>query len=104
MMSVLDDTTRRLRTSELHDPGVTFNIFICNEPWRMWLYSQRFDASIGAVADNWLTRNIYLREADVAANRLSRPTAGWPMPTCDRSLTSSRMRRLTSCSRGYSGG
>jgi hypothetical protein len=73
MASVLDDATRRLSTSELHDPHVSFDIFICNEPWRIWLFSQSFDASIGAVSDNWLTRNIYLREADIAANRLIPP-------------------------------
>jgi hypothetical protein len=73
MASVLDDATRRLNTSELHDPHVTFDIFICNEPWRMWLYSQSFNASVGAVSDNWLTRNIYLRESDIAANRLIPP-------------------------------
>lgn len=73
MASVLDDATRRLSTSELQDPNATFDIFICNEPWRMWLYSQQFNASIGGVADNWLTRNIYLREADVASNRLIPP-------------------------------
>ncbi len=70
---VLDDATRRLSTSELYDPNVTFDLFICNEPWRLWLYSQSFNASIGAVTDNWLTRNIYLREADVASNRLIPP-------------------------------
>jgi len=73
MASVLDDATRRLSTSELHDPQIGFDIFICNEPWRIWLFSQSFDASVGAVTDNWLTRNIYLRESDIAANRLIPP-------------------------------
>jgi hypothetical protein len=70
---VLDDATRRLRTSELHSPDQRFRIFICNEPWRMALYSQRFSSAMGGVADTWLTRNVYLRESDIANNRLIPP-------------------------------
>jgi len=73
MAGLLDDATRRLSTSELHDPNSTFDIFICNEPWRIWLFSQSFNASAGGVSDIWLTCNIYLRESDIAANRLVPP-------------------------------
>ncbi len=71
MARVLDDSARRLRTSELYDARATFRIFICNEPWRMWLYSR--NAALGGSADTLVTRNIYLREADIAANRIVPP-------------------------------
>ena len=68
---VLDEAGRRLRRSDLHDPRAAFRIFICNEPWRLWLYTRSFD--IGGSTDTLLTRNIYLREADIAAGRLMPP-------------------------------
>lgn len=70
--AVLDDATRRLRTSELFDPAAEFRIFICNEPWRLWLFSR--STAVGGSADPLFSRNIYLREADIAANRLIPPT------------------------------
>lgn len=66
---VLDDATRRLRTSRLYDPQAPIRLFFCNEPWRMRLYTGK----VGGVADILLTRNIYLREADIAANRIIPP-------------------------------
>lgn len=71
--TVLDDATRRLRRSELYDPAQRFRIFLCNDDWRLALYSQHFSSRMGGLADDWLTRNIYLREADIAANRLIPP-------------------------------
>lgn len=72
MARVLDDVTRRLRTSDLHDPDAVFRIFICNEPWRMAIYTR--STVIGGSADTFLTRNIYIREADIASNRLVPPS------------------------------
>ncbi len=71
---VLDDVTRRLERSELVDPAQRFRIFFCNEDWRMALYSQRFSSAPGGIADTWLTRNIYIRRSDIAANRLVPPS------------------------------
>jgi hypothetical protein len=68
---VLDDAARRLRSSELHDPGATFRLFICNEPWRLRLLAR--NASIGGSADTLFTRNIYLRQADPRSNKLIPP-------------------------------
>ncbi len=73
---VLDDATRRLRTSELYQPTQTFRVFICNSSWRLALYSQRFSAQMGGQADTWLTRNIYVREADIARNSIHSPGPG----------------------------
>lgn len=71
MVAVLDDANRRLRTSDLHDPRAQFRIFICNAPWRLWLFSR--STAVGGAADAVLSRNIYLREADIAGNRLIPP-------------------------------
>ncbi|MBJ7311694.1 hypothetical protein ACFOLJ_01890 [Rugamonas sp. CCM 8940] len=74
--SVLDDTTRRLRTSELYKPDWTIRVFFCNANWRMWLYGGHFTSKIGGGADTILTRNVYLRSSDIAANRLNAPDGG----------------------------
>jgi hypothetical protein len=72
MAAILDDAERRLARSELYDPEAEFRIFICNEPWRLFLLTR--STQIGGSADPVFTRNIYLREADVAANRLVPPS------------------------------
>lgn len=71
---VLDDVTRRLERSELYSRSQRFRIFFCHESWRMALYSQHFSSAPGGTADGWLTRNVYIRRSDIAANRLFAPT------------------------------
>lgn len=73
---VLDDVTRRWRTSPLYAPTTPARIFICNEPWRMWLYGMHFSTRFGGVADVWLTRNVVIRAADIEANRIVPPGLG----------------------------
>lgn len=72
--AVLDDATRRLRTSSLHDRNTPVEIFFCNEPWRMWFYGRGFSASLGGAADVWLTRQVFIRASDIPANRIHTPT------------------------------
>ncbi len=69
--AVLDDAGRRLRRSELYEEGEAFRIFICNEPWRLGLLTR--STQVGGVAETVFTRNIYLRELDIPANRLVPP-------------------------------
>lgn len=76
--TVLDDASRRLRTSALYTPGQPIRVFICNSSWRLWFYSQRFSSRMGGATDTWLTRNVYLRQADIPRNRLVR-TSNLPM-------------------------
>lgn len=73
---VLDDVTRRWRTSPLYDAATPAQIFICNEPWRMWLYGMHFSTRFGGVADVWLTRHVVIRAADIGANRIVPPGPG----------------------------
>lgn len=71
---VLDDAQLRISKSAFYSPDQQFRIFVCNDNWRLALYSQRLSGAMGGVADGWLTRNIYLREADFATNRLIPPS------------------------------
>jgi hypothetical protein len=68
MAQVIDDAERRLRSSELYRADERFRVFICNEPWRLFLLAR--DMSVGGMAETLFTRNIYIREADIAANRV----------------------------------
>ena len=73
---VLDDVTRRLRTSSLHDRETPVEIFFCNEPWRLWLYGRSFTARAGGLAPVLLTRQVFIRASDIPANRIYTPTGG----------------------------
>lgn len=84
---VLDDATRRLRTSELHEPDKTTKIFFCNASWRLWLFSQQFSDQTGGNADTWLTRNVYIRSSDIAANRIHSPGTGPILDAAQRPLS-----------------
>lgn len=71
MAEVLNDAASRIRKSELYDPDAQFRIYICNEPWRLWLFTR--NTEVGGFADTIATRNIYLRETDIPENRLLPP-------------------------------
>lgn len=70
MARVVADAERRLRTSELFQPDDRFRIYICNDSWRLLLFTR--STQVGGTADP-LTRNIYLREVDIPHNRLIGP-------------------------------
>ncbi|KFI07386.1 hypothetical protein [Massilia sp. BSC265] len=72
--AVLDDVTRRLRTSSLHDRDTPVEIFFCNEPWRLWLYGRMFSAGMGGVVPVLLTRQVFIRASDIPVNRIHTPT------------------------------
>lgn len=44
----------------------------CNAPWRLVLYGL-FQTQVGGLVYSWLTPNIYLRESDIAGNRIIPP-------------------------------
>jgi hypothetical protein len=76
---VLDDATRRLKTSTLYEPDKPIRIFFCNDSWRLWWWGQSFGSKMAGATDTWLTRNIYLREADIPGNRILRTGNTHPM-------------------------
>lgn len=67
---VIADAERRLRTSDLLQPDDRFQLYICNDSWRLLLFTR--STQLGGAADP-LTRNIYLREVDIRRNRLVGP-------------------------------
>lgn len=71
MAAVLDDAKRRIATSELHDPDAEYRIFLCSDRWRLLLLTR--STQVGGSVDTLLSRNIYLREADIPANRIVPP-------------------------------
>ena len=73
---VLDDATRRISHSAIWTPDQRFRIFICNDQWRLALYSERLSGGMAGVADTGFTRNVYIRRADIPRNRLI-PPSGW---------------------------
>lgn len=92
---VLDDVTRRISRSAIYSPDERFRIFICNDPWRLTLYSQRFSGRMAGAADTALTRNVYIRRADIPSNRLI-PIGGWsPEKMADRPLSYYLAHELT---------
>ncbi|WP_093558045.1 hypothetical protein [Pseudoduganella namucuonensis] len=80
---VLDDATRRWRTSTLYDSRTRVNIFFCYEPWRLWFYGGRFDASMGGAAAGIVVENVFIRASDIAANRIYSPGPG-PIADADQ--------------------
>jgi hypothetical protein len=68
--TVLEDVTRRLARSPLWSPDQRFRVFICNDNWRLALYSYRFSGRMAGATDTIFSRNVYLRRSDFASNRL----------------------------------
>lgn len=71
--ALLDAVTRRISRSPLWSPDQRFSVFICNDNWRLALYSLRFSGAMAGATDTIFTRNVYMRAADIAANRLIPP-------------------------------
>lgn len=83
---VLDDAQRRIARSALDDGRQRFRAFVCNDNWKLALYSGRGQGGMGGATDVYLTRNIYLRQADLSTNRLI-PAHPWRAPMIDRPLS-----------------
>lgn len=84
--AVLADVERRIRRSAIFTPDQTFRLFVCNDLWKFYVFSQRGRSNAGAVADGWLTRNVYFRPVDFARNQIIPPTS-WMYDRSDRPLS-----------------
>ena len=87
IVGVLDDVTRRLGASALHERTAPVEIFFCNEPWRLWLYGGALSTQLGGTADVWLTRRVHIRSSDIAANRIHPPNGGTLADAAQRPLS-----------------
>ncbi len=72
--AVVAEAQRRTARSPLWSPDQRFHIFICNDNWRLALYSMRGQGKMAGATDTVFTGNIYMRESDLAANRLIPPS------------------------------
>jgi hypothetical protein len=80
---VLAMAKAKLVRSPLYREGEEHAVFICNERWRQRIFFT-YVYGVGGVNYYPITTNVYLRDADIAANRLIGPS-GQPL-AADRSL------------------
>lgn len=73
---VLERAARKLAVSPLYDPAVRHTVYICNAPWRQWIFLK--GQPIAGLNYHPLTTNVFLRAARFYDNRLLSPR-GWPI-------------------------
>lgn len=73
--AIIDDALTRISKSELYDSTFHFDIYICNDLWRYWIFTQG-KTNAGAVAQYDLTRNIFFRPCNIAENKII-PAKNW---------------------------
>jgi hypothetical protein len=73
LFPILNDVERRLQRSPLNDPSLRHRVFICNETW-LFVLMANTDSHAGGVNKAWLNQSIFLRRANIPANRLLGPS------------------------------
>lgn len=71
---VLDDVIIRISHSELYDSTDSFAIYICNSSWRLLLFTR--SADVGGLVNQGISNNVFIRESEIAKNRIISPTKG----------------------------
>jgi hypothetical protein len=71
--SVLDEAERRVAKSPLIRPIQEHRIYICNRPWRFFVFAN-FRHQVGGLTYPPLSNNIYLRAVHFDVNRLISPS------------------------------
>jgi hypothetical protein len=82
---LLDEVNRLLSRSAINDVSIHHRVFICRNLTLFGLLT-RGRSNLGGLCDDRLTRNVYIRPADVGARRLL-PPPGWPLAADDRPLS-----------------
>jgi len=80
---VLQLAAAKLATSPLEANRPTYDIFVCNTPWRRVLFFNK-DYNAGGIAPYPMTSHVFLRDSQIENNRLISPL-GTPI-TGDRTL------------------
>lgn len=70
--AVLDDSMMRLSRSDLYDSEKEFRLFICNDLWRLQVFSHG-NGDVGALAYGDLTGDIFIRPVDIPNNKIIPP-------------------------------
>jgi len=68
----IDTALSLIQRSELYDPDQKFNIYISNHPWRHTLFTR--NPKVGGQVVGQLSQNIFIRESDIAANKIIPPS------------------------------
>ena len=68
----------RVRRSAFYDPSNSYNVFICNTPWRFY-YFTTIKYKVGGLNYSFLNQNSFIRPCDMNNNRLYNPTNGMPI-------------------------
>ncbi len=82
---VIGDVERRLASSELPAAG-PYQVYLCNDVWKLAYFGHRLSTGFGGVTDVYLTRNIFIRPADIRTNAVL-PPASWRFSLADRPLS-----------------
>jgi hypothetical protein len=69
---VLDDTIRRLATSDLYNSGQRYTIYLCNDLWRLRIFNFG-NVDVGAIAYGDVTEDIFFRPVDIKNNKIIPP-------------------------------
>ena len=69
---LIDEANNRVSKSDLLKKNVHFKIYICNDMWRMWLFSMG-STNAGAVVHYNFTRDIIFRPVDIKNNKIIPP-------------------------------
>ena len=72
--AVLDKALENIERSELYDSAKMFNIFICNQPWRLGLFAR--NANIGGSVTGIVSPNVFIRGSDIDRNVIIPPGDG----------------------------
>ena len=84
MRTTLDRVRARLDRTPLVDPSQPQRVFICSTPW-LFTFFARNNYRVGGVADVFVGQNVFLRQSDMASDRLISP-GGQPV-AADRPLS-----------------
>ncbi len=82
--AVIDDTIQRLEASELYETADNFELYLCNKNWLFNFFTRNGNA--GGAVNFLLSPNIFIRENEIASNRLIPPTS-WENSMADRPLS-----------------
>lgn len=72
IFEIIDSSITRVSKSELYDTSQHFRLFICNDLWRFWIFTQG-NTLAGGVAQYNFTRDIFFRPCDIPNNKIIPP-------------------------------
>lgn len=83
--TLLDSVGRLLDKSPLNDPHIHHRVFICQDI-RLFGFLTRGRTNLAGLCDDRLSRNVFIRPADLTAERIL-PPPGWPLASDNRPLS-----------------